>query len=158
MRAAPALQVSLQRFGVWRGAVWGLAALAFITLAAWVITHERPHEPLIEVGVWVSAALAAAAIAALAASTARMPPLDLRWDGRAWHLGPVRGDRVPGDLSVAIDLGAWMLLRFTASVPARPRVVWLPLQRWGIESQWHALRCAVYSPRPAPDDDAAEDG
>ena len=153
MRAAPAFQVSLQRFGVWRVGVWGLAALAVITLAAWVITHERPHEPLIEVGAWVSAALSAAAIVALAASTARTPPLDLHWDGRAWQLGPVIGDRVPGDLSVAIDLGAWMLLRFTATVPARPRVVWLPVQRWGIESQWHALRCAVYSPRPAPDDD-----
>ena len=27
------------------------------------------------------------------------------------------------------------------------RVTWLPVQRRGLESQWHALRCAVYSAR-----------
>jgi hypothetical protein len=40
-----------------------------------------------------------------------------------------------------------MLLRFTPDAPAR--MTWLPVQRRGLEAQWHALRCAVYSPRPA---------
>ncbi len=147
MRAAPAFQVSLHRFGVWRGAVGVLATLAIGAIAAWLITHEQP----IAMGVWGLAALSLAAIAALLASTARTPPLDLRWDGRAWHLGSAIDAPAPGELSVAIDLGPWMLLRFAPA--GRGRVRWLPVQRLGIESQWHALRCAVYSPHPAPGDD-----
>jgi hypothetical protein len=53
---------------------------------------------------------------------------------------------MPGNVAVVIDLGPWMLLRFTADAP--PRTTWLPVQRRGLEAQWHALRCAVYSPRP----------
>ena len=87
------------------------------------------------------------------------PTTSLRWDGSFWHLGPpgTEGDEpAAGQVDVAVDLGAWMLLRFTreTSTPGRS-VTWLPTQRWGLEAQWHALRCAVYSPRPAPD--AAQD-
>jgi hypothetical protein len=39
-----------------------------------------------------------------------------------------------------------MLLNFTPDAAARTS--WLPVQRLGLETQWHALRCAVYSPRP----------
>jgi hypothetical protein len=50
---------------------------------------------------------------------------------------------------VAVDLGAWMLLRFERdATPRLRRIVWLPLQRRGLETPWHALRCAVYSARP----------
>jgi len=46
---------------------------------------------------------------------------------------------------VAVDLGAFLLLRL---VEQRRTIVWLPVQRRGVESQWHALRCAAYSPLP----------
>jgi hypothetical protein len=63
-----------------------------------------------------------------------------------------------GELQVAIDLGAWMLLHFVPDVGHRAcSVSWLPVQRRGLESQWHALRCAVYSPRPAAGVDAEPD-
>ena len=150
MRAAPAFQVSLRRFGVWRGAVLTLAALAMATMAAWLITQERP----IEIVAWVATGLSIAAVAGLAARAVRVPPVDLGWDGRAWFVGPGPDESSPGDLHVAIDLGRWMLLRFTPAAPTGARPIWLPVQRLGIESQWHALRCTVYSPRPAPRDDA----
>ncbi len=151
MRAAPACQFSLQRFGVWRGAVLVLVTLGVATMVAWLILRESPLTSPTS----IAAALTAVSLLALGASLARTPAVGLRWDGRNWHLGPPSGEPVSGDLSVAIDLGPWMLLRFRpAASNARPRVVWLPAQRRGLESQWHALRCAVYSPRPAPAEDA----
>jgi hypothetical protein len=80
-------------------------------------------------------------------------PIDLRWDGQAWYLGDATSDAVPGELGVMLDLGAWMLLRFKP-LPSG-KVVWLPVQRRGLEAEWHALRCAVYASRSArPDDDS----
>ena len=151
MRAAPACQFSLQRFGVWRGVVLVLATLGIATMAAWLILRESP----LTSPTAIAAALAAALLVALGASLAQAPAVDLRWDGRTWHLGPPSAEPASGDLSVALDLGPWMLLRFSPAAPAtRPRTTWLPVQRPGLESQWHALRCAVYSPRPAPPEDA----
>lgn len=150
MRAAPACQVSLKRFGVWRGAVLTLTFLGLASIAARWATHERAADTSIV----VAGVLAAIALVALAASLVQAQPVALRWDGRVWHLGQHAGDPVPGDLRVAIDLGPWMLLRFVPSASgARAGTTWLPLQRRGLEAEWHALRCAVYSPRPPLVDD-----
>ena len=151
MRAAPAFQVSLRRFGVWRGAVLALAALAMATMAAWLFTHERP----IEIVAWAATTASIAAIGGLAAWAVRVPPIELSWDGQAWFVGRASNQPAPGDLRVAIDLGRWMLLRFTPAVSTGARAVWVPVQRLGLESQWHALRCSVYSPRPVPREDPA---
>ena len=154
MRAAPAFQVSLRCFGVWRGAVLTLAAVAMATMAMWLITQERPIEPV----AWLATGLSIAAVAGLAVRAVRVPPVDLSWDGRAWFVGPSPGESPSGELHVAIDLGRWMLLRFTPAAPNGARAVWLPVQRLGLESQWHALRCSVYSPRPTRGDDAIGGG
>ena len=151
MRAAPACQVSLQRFGAWRAVVLGLAALGIASIAGWTLTRDRPLETLLI----AAAVLCALTTAVLGASLFHgTRATHLRWDGLVWHLGPIGDAATPGDLRVAIDLGPWMLLRFTSALPEvsrRPR--WLPVQRRGLEAEWHALRCAVYSPRPAPGDD-----
>ena len=85
---------------------------------------------------------AALLLLACAVSLWRVPAQSLRWDGQVWQL-----DDVSGELTAAIDLGPWMLLKFAPEMPGRTS--WLPVQRRGLETQWHALRCAVYSPRPA---------
>ena len=149
MRAAPPFQVTLHRFGVWRGAVMALAGSGLGTSAAWLATQPAP----IGLPALIAAILAVLAILVLGRSLLRTPPMHLRWDGLSWYLGPNTGEPVPGDLHAAIDLGPWMLLRFAPTAPAaRRRAVWLPAQRRGLEAQWHALRCTVYSPRPAPAD------
>ena len=155
MRASPAFQISLHRFGVWRGAVLVLAALAASSMAAWVLTRAQP----VGAAPVIAAVLAGAVLAWLAGSSMRSPAA-LRWDGERWHLGVPASSpdaAVPGDLAVTIDLGPWMLLRFepAAGVGLGSRRIWLPVQRRGIEAQWHALRCAVYSPRPTPGPDTA---
>jgi hypothetical protein len=85
-------------------------------------------------------------------SLLQTPVLDLRWDGLAWHVGPgvsVEHELLSGTLSVSIDLGHWMLLRFQPDdARLQSGAIWIPVQRKGLEAQWHALRCAVYSARP----------
>ena len=137
MRASPPCQVSLRRFGVWRAAVAVLASAGLAALVSWLIGREPP----VSAGLMTLVVSAALLILALAVSLWRVPAQSLRWDGQAWQL-----DAVPGELKVAIDLGPWMLLNFTPDAAARAS--WLPVQRLGLEAQWHALRCAVYSPRP----------
>jgi hypothetical protein len=139
MRAAPALRVTVRRFAAWRAAVALLCAATAAALAAW----------------WAAALWAvAAAVLAGAASLAltRRPPLALSWDGERWQAGS------GGDASVTprvmLDLGDFLLLRLDCV----GRADWLPVQRSGLDGSWHALRCALYSPRPAasvPPDDSS---
>jgi hypothetical protein len=159
MRAAPAFQISLRRSGVWRIATFTVVALGLSALAAWLVTHERPVHPMLMIG----AAVLGSALVAFGAQVARVPPVDLRFDGRCWHLteSAESSNRagmgaVAGDLLVAIDLGAWMLLRFvpvSTSSDVRQSAIWLPAQRRGAEAQWHALRVSVYAPRQGPAED-----
>ena len=152
MRASPAVEVALMRFGVWQTTVVVLASASALSALAWCGTQHRL--PPIAAGVATGAVLFA--LVGLAASLLRVPHALLRWDGRGWHLrrlgsASVPAEPVAGEVAVAIDLGSWLLLRFEPLARTRwtPRV-WLPVQRAGIEPQWHALRCAVYSPRTAP--------
>ena len=52
-----------------------------------------------------------------------------------------------------IDLGSWLMVAFEKSGSVTGHV-WLPLQRRGLERDWHALRCALYA-IPAAGDAAA---
>ena len=152
MRGLPPLEVTVCRFGCWRAALLLLGAAALAVTAAWWLTAPlpRPH--------WATAVAAAAAGLALLplAEAVRLRPFALRWDGERWHVGgpaPSAGrESRSGRLQVALDLGDWLLLRFVADVlpPARgAATAWVALQRAGLETQWHALRCALYSPPPA---------
>ena len=157
MRASPAFQITLRRFGVWRGAVAGLAASGALAASGWWVGRASSTDAVLI----ASLAVAGALWVALASASARVPPATLRWDGQHWHLGRAMssdGAALAGELGVAIDLGPWMLLRFRPLAPGRRRTpTWLPVQRRGLEAQWHALRCAVYSPRPPPAADTPAD-
>jgi hypothetical protein len=148
MRAAPAFQVTLRRFGVWQVSISMLVAAGLVCLGIWAWVRH------LQIGWSFGTALGvcAACSVGLGISLCRIPPLNLRWDGVNWHLGDV-----PGELRAIIDLGPWMLLRFIAA-EKRSTSTWVPAQRRGLELQWHAFRCSVYSPRPsraAPAPDAA---
>ena len=150
MRASPAIHVSLRHFSVWRVAVLALTLAGLMVTCAWLLGREAIPVTTLAVGMVCSTL----ALVALAFSLGRPPATDLRWDGQGWSLKsmlPINTEPIAGDIAVAIDLGAWMLLCFrplNASQWRRP--IWLPVQREGIEPQWHALRCAVHAPRPRP--------
>ena len=150
MRASPAIHVSLNRFGLWRAAVWSLALAATAAILVWLFDRDPPAAAALQ----FAAATGLCAAFWLAVGLARVRPVGLRWDGQVWHLSRAHGpaaEPVAGDVVLAIDLGVWMLLRFEpAARVAGIRRVWLPVQRVGLEAEWHALRCAVYSPRPGP--------
>jgi hypothetical protein len=138
----------VRRFGVWR-----FTLILLITAAAAVV------------GVWayriVATSLASScvalgllALASLAVSIHlwRLQPMSLRWDTQRWHLGEAAlagSEPATGRLTVAMDWGTWMLLRFVPDERTLwRRGVWLPVQRRGHESAWHALRSTVYCARP----------
>ena len=178
MRAIAACQFILSRFEAWRWAVALFTGCVVVGLTLWFTI--RP----VALPWWAAVALGIVGLASLALceSLLRTPAVSLRWDGQDWHLGLASSaghEPTAGALSVALDLGDWMLLRFCAheethgrpKVPHPPRgaddvcrrpggalkpcrgsrVTWLPVQRRGMEPHWHGLRCAVYSPRPALD-------
>ncbi len=149
MRAAPAVYVSLRRFSAWRATVLALALAGLMVTCAWLLGRDAIPVSTLAVGMGCSAL----ALVWLGLSLGRVPAVDLCWDGQGWSLkNPllVNADPVVGDISIAIDLGAWMLLRFRPVNASRWSLpIWLPVQRRGIEPQWHALRCAVHAPRPA---------
>jgi drug/metabolite transporter (DMT)-like permease len=150
MRAAPPIEVALHRFGLWRAAILALAAASAGVVIAWVASRDDQQDA----AVTLAAALLGALCIAMAAASARTEASLLRWDGMRWQLTrAARGAETAlwGAVGISIDLGFWMLLRFVAESPAGGRrVTWLPVQRRGLETQWHGLRCAVYSPRPQP--------
>jgi len=157
MRAFAASQFTLTRFGIWRWAVFCLGVLVAVVVGAWLVTQPARWQtsPLLSAGVVMGL------MVWLLAAQPRTTPISLRWDTQHWHLGPassVGHEPWVGELHVRIDLGAWMLLRFVPDPGVLGcSVNWLPVQRRGLEPHWHALRCAVYSPRPAAGVDTAPD-
>ena len=154
MRAAPPFAFTVSRFGVWRAALALLAVLGVAAMALWWGSADQPA-PATQGLVAVAGVLAA--VLPLAQSR-RLSACMLRWDGQRWHLTeaqlmarPSGGDAVAGRLAVTIDLGNWLLLHFAAENPAKrpcPPMVWIPLQRSGLEREWHAIRSVLYSPQP----------
>lgn len=156
MRAAPAVSLVVTTAPVWVWGLRGLLAATVLVLPLWASAR----------GDFTSAAAAALFIAYaiwLAWRTRQPRRWCLAWDGQDWCLAPgatnpVSASGQRGDMTVALDLGSALLLRFSpaesrpSAGPAgwRRRPIWLPLHRDGLPMQWHALRCALYSPRPGP--------
>ncbi len=132
MQAPPAFSMSVSRFGVWRGISLAALTVAVSAAAAWGWSHagDRPLASLVFL----------VALPALWHAMRVHQPFHLRWDTQTWHLGVWAGH-----LSVAIDAGNCMLLRFKPE--GRRKSQWLPVQRRGHEAAWHALRCTVYCAR-----------
>jgi hypothetical protein len=194
VRAAPSVEVVVERFGRWQGMLAGLAC-AGVCIPGWWLLDRASGVSTLQ---WC-AAVVASLVACVGCFWMRIVnrPFALRWNAAHWAVafdsrrGKARrspascqagmrpGRRVDearfveGDIAVVVDLGAWMLLRFDPlplqlnleAAHARTHVksffprldrrlasrrLWLPLQRVGLEPQWHALRCALYSRASTP--------
>jgi hypothetical protein len=134
MRAAPAVTVMSGDGGAWRAAqalTWGLAGAA---LAAWLLALRDAPLP------W--AWLVAVSVTVAAWALLHEKPVELAWDGQQW-----RANGVVCELVVALDLGAWLLLRARERLPAA-RTRWLPAAAGPLGGRQHAFRAALYSRAP----------
>lgn len=151
-RSAPAVQVLVSHFEFWTRGVAVLVLASATSLVAWFVEAAIGSTPLTELAL-VSAGAVSFLALAVALLSFRCRAVSLRWDGRFWHAGPI--DRVGSEpwsvhVAVRIDLGHWMLLEMCSDQTEFPPIhTWLPLQRQGMESKWHALRCALFAARNA---------
>jgi len=145
MRDSVFFELRLRRFGVWQVAVCLVSGAAIGALAAWAdaMWDSQPESGRVLV-LTIAAALSLATIG-VALSLARVQAGVLSCVDGAWAFVSDAGGRRTGTLEVAMDVGGLLLLRL---VEQRRTRAWLPVQRRGLESQWHRLRCAVYSPPP----------
>jgi hypothetical protein len=142
MRESVFFELRLRRFGVWQGAVWLVAGAAIAAVAAWALTMFDSEQSGRALVIAVAAGLSLATIA-LAISLVLVEGGLLTGSEGVWTFLSDTGARRTGTLEVSMDLGAFVLLRL---VERQRTIAWLPVQRRGVETQWHALRCAVYSP------------
>ena len=142
MRESVFFEASLRRFGVWRGAVLVVGLLAISASTAWAVAMSASAPERGATVVVALAALLGVATAWTVWSLSRVEPGVLSCRDGVWTFVPDVGAARSGALEVAIDLGAFLLLR----LDRRGAGPWLPVQRRGLEPQWHALRCAVYAP------------
>jgi hypothetical protein len=135
VHAAPPVRVSVGRSAGWIAFVCLCIGFAAANLAAWVLVRNEAH-----VAVALVLGLVAAALAAGQMQRSHTPA-DLIWNGSQWQW-----QGLAGDMQVALDLGAWMLLRFD---PLAGRSRWIAASRASAEGPWAALRAALYARRPA---------
>jgi hypothetical protein len=111
MQPAPAVSFVCDDGGRWRAMRAALPAIAGAAVAAWG-TGGLQASPIVS-------ALTAAAVAAVIGGwvwrrLGREPRLSLRWDGAAWHAGPVWSAddtaRARVGVTVALDVAGWTLL------------------------------------------------
>jgi hypothetical protein len=104
---------------------------------------------------WLAAGslLAGLAAAALARRHVVEPVRLLGWDGSGWSLADVGGEPRAGQVRLMLDLGGWMLLRFSPDGAGRRaawrQATWLTMSAHGAAGTWHALRVALHAAQPA---------
>jgi len=153
MRTAPSFCLDAPTSRLWRRGLLGIWSATAVVLASWLFIAWRNSD--LDTARSLTAGLSA--VVWLWARPAKpVLHLTLTWDGHGWHchnaaIHPAtHADPQPCELGVAIDLGAWLLLRLRpiAQGPSwRRRVRWVALLESDVGPTWHSLRCALYSAR-----------
>lgn len=149
MHAAPPVRMSLPRDGAWHVFVTFCVSIAAASTTAWVVLRWQQAADAVAMAA-MSAAGIAGAIAWLHGRRRDGPRGVLAWDGAAWHWSGASSAPIAGEVCVMVDLGVWLLLRFSPAAPNR-RSAWLPVSRSAAGPLWRSWRAAVYARRPAPD-------
>jgi hypothetical protein len=164
MKSAPAVSVTLQPSPGWQRLMSWAAWAAPACVAGGVVWHGVAGSPALQalpIRLMVLVALIAAGLLGVAIGRLRTPRLRrLSWDGQQWW-GDLRPEAaatatllpdaaLPGEVSLQIDWGGWMLLRFVphaADGHALHRsTCWIALGEAPHRPHWHALRCALCDP------------
>jgi hypothetical protein len=134
MRVAPPVQALSCGAGPWQWFQQALIALSTAVATVWA-GAQLGLDGAALAGVSLALGLFAAGWAARRWVT---PARRLTWDGAAWQLQP---EGQAGQAALMIDLGDWMLVRFS------PGAHWLPLSRRQAATDWQALRVALHATR-----------
>jgi hypothetical protein len=145
---APAAQARIEGRGGWAAFQAALAAAGAACVALWAASRFA-LSPWIATGVVIAAAVFTAA---WTIRRERPPAGWLRWDGATWTVEIDGAAPRPGTPLPTIDLGRWMLVRFTPVAvdgQASPRALWLPIGRSiggsTAARDWNALRAALFA-------------
>jgi hypothetical protein len=121
----------------WRALRTSLAGLCAGAVTAWLAEHLGAG------GVMAAAVAATAAVPTLALAwrVTKAAPVTLRWDGQTWQ-----ADGQPVQLSLILDLGSALVLRWQHAGAGRPQ--WTLVAVADAGPAWHGLRTALHA-RPA---------
>lgn len=148
MRVAPPVQASSCSGWRWPSIQLTLVAAATSIAAWWAAAQWREPDGWQALG----SLLAGLAAVALARRHVVEPVRRLGWDGNGWSLAQPGGEPVAGQVTLMIDLGGWMLLRFRPDGAGRRGSTWLPMSERSAAGAWHALRVALHGPQPVRQD------
>jgi hypothetical protein len=146
MRAAPAVEATLDRGGRERILIALLHGLGGAALATWCLALADVVDVQLGWAAWL-ACVVASVLAGLRWASHLLPAETqcLRWDGQVWALrGAPNGSRPDVPLravTVAIDLGSWVLLRLQPTIGIGS--VWRIASAGGAAASWHGLRLAL---------------
>jgi len=145
MRVAPPVQALSCSAGPWWSIQLALYASGAAVAVWWLgAQHVQPGAPLLLLSLLLGGV---AALVAWRALPVHSTPL--AWDGTAWQLQPPGADARCGQVALMLDLGDWMLVRFSPAGAGWLADVWLPLSRRDTAAAWPALRVALHAPQPA---------
>jgi hypothetical protein len=155
MHHAPALTLTLQPDRLWFGSVRAGGCVGLLTALGWLAWHTAQAGPP-GVPLWMAATVSAIPALWLLRQTdpaAQRGTLAWQPAEALWHLqltsnGSTGAPRL-GQIDCMVAGQDWLLLRHGGpDIPS----AWIPVSRHAHAAQWHALRCAVFSPgstRPA---------
>ena len=153
MHHAPALTLVLQADPLWRRGVCAGSLAGLLVLWVWLAWHGT-HTRVLDWQVLTVASLSAIAPLWLLRRTwVERSVSTLRWQPAQglWLLETISPDvgaaPRPGRLDCMVAGQHWLLLRHSG--PQVP-TTWIPISRRAHPADWHALRCAVFSPGAIP--------
>ena len=147
MHAAPPVRIRVVTDRLAHGFALTCACMAAASVTAWALSWTGANAEVIRLAVALAAATAAALGWLVLRRRADAAGL-LTWDGACWQWAPAAGAPRQGTVQVMIDLGPWLLLRFSPGI-APVTGVWLAISRHVTAGQWSAWRATLYAPRPA---------
>jgi len=147
MHAAPPVRMTLAAPAGSQRIVIPIACAAAANFGAWLALWLLASGLVAAISALLAAALAACLVVPLLRRRRAALSGAMVWDGATWQWWPQTGQPSPGAVQVMIDLGGWMLLRFTPTAPDA-QVAWLPAARRDGPAQWPAWRAALYAHGP----------
>jgi hypothetical protein len=145
MHAAPPVRIRVVPDLSSRGFVAFSACFAAANLTAWAASWMQSSTVTFALAMLLAAGCSGWLLAFVMRRSTTAG--DLVWDGACWQWLPDAADPRSGELVVMIDLGPWVLVRFTPIEPVAASA-WLATSRHDAAAHWAEWRTALYSPRP----------